>query len=55
MAKHETRNTFKWITWKVNGIWPVNGIWSANEIWPVCNITKERKYEKTPQKLQPEN
>ena len=45
MPKHETRNTFYWITWK--------GTQSVNEIWPFYVILQKSKIiKKNLQKLQ---
>ena len=39
MPKHKTRNTFHWITWKVNTVW----WWNFTSL---CHITKEKNSSK---------
>ena len=48
MPKHETWNTFYWITWEVNTIWWWNLV-------SLCNITKENFLSKNSMKIWPGN
>ena len=48
MHKHETRNTFYWITYEANTFF----LWNLASL---CHIKKEKNSSKTLQKLQPEN